>query len=161
MIRFFNALGSALNKTANTFINDSDGYSAKDYLMVTFTRTFLMVTFLVIVLILLSPFFSELDKVIPQLLDVLGKISTIEVTIIGGVFAINTVQEFRNGDKAQQVQVQSNPNNSMINGQAYNSYGINGYGYTTPVNPMQFSQNSNQPQEDNRGNINNNQNSPI
>ncbi|WP_151734153.1 hypothetical protein [Paenibacillus tengchongensis] len=72
-----------------SFINDEDGFSAKDFLMVLFGglyAVFLMVAFF-------SPFAGV--SVSGASDNVIDSMDSVIMTIIGGVFAVQSVREFR------------------------------------------------------------------
>lgn len=72
-----------------TFFNDDDGFSAKDFLMVLIVGLFAI--FLAVAFF--APFFGAL--VSPISIGVIESMSTVVMTIVGGVFAVQTVKEFR------------------------------------------------------------------
>lgn len=73
----------------NAFWNDNDGFSAKDFLMVLFGGLFAL--FLIIVF--LAPFFGVEVSAIS--VEVISSLSPVIMTIVGGVFAVQTVKEFK------------------------------------------------------------------
>lgn len=75
-------------KLFKTFLNDDDGFSAKDYLMVTFGTIFLLMVVTAFIVSLLGTLPAATIAVI-QLMD--GVI----ITIVGGVFGIQGIKEFK------------------------------------------------------------------
>ncbi|WP_426455472.1 hypothetical protein ACP26L_36260 (plasmid) [Paenibacillus sp. S-38] len=74
-------------KWTKTFLNDDDGFSAKDFIMVAFCGVYL--TFLVGAFVL-----AVLGRMPAELLGLISSMTGVVMTIIGGVFAIQTVQSF-------------------------------------------------------------------
>lgn len=72
-----------------TFMNDYDGFSAKDFLMVLFGGLYA----LFLVLAFFAPFFGI--SVAAGAMSVIGNMSGVIMTIVGGVFAVQSVREFR------------------------------------------------------------------
>lgn len=73
----------------STFWNDDDGFSAKDFLMVLFGglyALFLVVTFF-------TPFFGVVVSAVST--GVISSMGAVVMTIVGGVFAVQTVREFK------------------------------------------------------------------
>lgn len=75
-------------KLFKTFLNDSDGFSAKDYLMVTFGTIF--------VLMVVTAFIVSLVTTLPAAsIAVIQLLDGVMITIVGGVFGIQGIKEFR------------------------------------------------------------------
>ncbi len=78
-----------MKRPFKAFWNDDDGFSAKDYLMVLLIgiyAVFLVVAFF-------APFFGVTVTAIS--LGVIDGMGAVVMTIVGGVFAVNAVKEFR------------------------------------------------------------------
>ncbi|QNR70403.1 hypothetical protein IAQ67_29050 (plasmid) [Paenibacillus peoriae] len=90
-----------------TFWNDDDGFSAKDFLMVLFCvlfAVFLIVAFIV----------SLVTGTLPAAtITVIGMMDIVVPTIVGGVFGVQAVREFRRNkdtqDTATQTTIQDQP----------------------------------------------------
>lgn len=67
-----------------TFLNDGDGFSARDFLMVSISSTFLL--FLLVTFF--SPYFGFIN---PVALDVIRSMDGVMMTMVGGVFAVQGV----------------------------------------------------------------------
>jgi hypothetical protein len=72
-----------------TFLNDQDGLSEKDYLLLAATTVFFVFVVIGLVLVLMgrpinAMYFTLLDMVAPVLM-----------TVAGGVYGVRAVQEFR------------------------------------------------------------------
>lgn len=89
------------------FINDDDGFSAKDFLMVLFGG--LYAVFLIVAFV--TPYFGIVN---PVALEIIQSMSGLVMTIVGGVFAVQSVREFRNPDVNQTMTNIYNPNNPSI-----------------------------------------------
>lgn len=74
------------------FLNDRDGLSSKDYLMLISTTVFF--SFVVIGLVLVL-FGKEIDDAYFSLLD---SVAPVVMTVVGGTFGVQAVQEFRRRD---------------------------------------------------------------
>lgn len=74
-------------KFAN-FMKDEDGFSAKDFLMIVFTSLFVIFT-------TTAFFFSLKGKLNPQALEIIKSMDGVLMTIVGGVFSVQVVKEFR------------------------------------------------------------------
>jgi hypothetical protein len=72
-----------------SFLNDEDGFSAKDFLMVLFGG--LYAVFLIVAFI--TPYFGIVN---PVALEIIHSMNGLIMTIVGGVFAVQSVREFRN-----------------------------------------------------------------
>ncbi len=86
------------NFLSYAFWNDNDGFSAKDFVMVLFVSLyalFLMVAFF-------TPFLGL--TVSPISLGVINSMSTVVMTIVGGVFAVQTVKEFKASAESNKTQ---------------------------------------------------------
>lgn len=83
-------VNATVNKFKNFFgfWNDIDGFSAKDFLMVLFGGSFIIQQFICFILAILG-------KLNQQVLEVVMGLDTIIITIIGGVFSVQVVQEFK------------------------------------------------------------------
>ena len=75
-------------KKAINFIRDEDGLSAKDYLMLVFTSVYILQQLTCFILAL----FNKLPDGVTAIMD---SLDAVVITIIGGVFSITAVQEFR------------------------------------------------------------------
>lgn len=83
------------------FLNDGDGISQKDYLLVFSTSIFF-------VFILIGLIMSLLGKAISQTyLDLLYMVAPVLMTITGGVFGVSAVQEFKKERKQLDTQEQN------------------------------------------------------
>lgn len=72
-----------------TFWNDDDGFSAKDFLMVLFGglyALFLLIAFF-------TPFFGIAVSAVS--VGVISSMSAVVMTIVGGVFAVQSIKEFK------------------------------------------------------------------
>lgn len=78
------------------FANDDDGFSAKDFLMVLFGC--LYAVFLIVAFV--TPYFGIVN---PVALEIIESMSGLIMTIVGGVFAVQSVREFRNPGVNQTV----------------------------------------------------------
>lgn len=81
-----------------TFLNDKDGLSAKDYLLLISTTIFFLFVSVGLIMILFN---QEIDKMYLSLLDM---VSPVVMMIVGSVFGINAVEAFTNR-KSTQVNV--------------------------------------------------------
>ncbi|GAS82025.1 hypothetical protein [Paenibacillus amylolyticus] len=73
----------------NAFWNDNDGFSAKDFLMVLFSGLFAL--FLLIAFF--APFFGVAVSAVS--VGAINSLSTVVMTIVGGIFAVQTVKELK------------------------------------------------------------------
>lgn len=89
----------------NAFWNDNDGFSAKDFLMVLFGGLFAL--FLIIVFF--APFFGVAVSAIS--VEVIRNLSPVIMTIVGGVFAVQTVKEFKTTNTEY---TNTGPSNSQV-----------------------------------------------
>lgn len=71
-----------------SFISDDDGFSAKDFLMILFVGAYIIEQVIVFIL-------SIMGKINPDTLGVVRSLDTIVLTIVGGVFSVQAVREFR------------------------------------------------------------------
>lgn len=76
-----------MNKV-KSFLTDQDGFSAKDFLMVLCVGIFVIQQTILFVL-------SLMGDVNPQTIELLDRYDAIVLTIIGGVFSLHAVHEFR------------------------------------------------------------------
>ncbi|MBU8715378.1 hypothetical protein KM924_23025 [Brevibacillus parabrevis] len=72
-----------------TFLNDKDGVSEKDYLLLASTTVFFLFVAIGLVLVLMG---RTIDAMYVTLLDM---VAPVLMTITGGVFGVRAVQEFR------------------------------------------------------------------
>ncbi|MCM3132911.1 hypothetical protein M3629_08945 [Paenibacillus polysaccharolyticus] len=86
----------------SAFWNDNDGFSAKDFLMVLFAGLFAL--FLLIVFF--APFFGVAVSAVS--IEVIGNLNPIVMTIVGGLFAVQTVREFKTTNTETTVAVPCN-----------------------------------------------------
>lgn len=75
-------------KRALNFFNDEDGFSAKDFVMLAFVTVFIVEQATVFVL-------SLMGTVNADTLTIIRSLDGIMMTIIGGVFSVQAVREFR------------------------------------------------------------------
>lgn len=71
------------------FLNDKDGVSEKDYLLVVSTTVFFLFVVLGLILVLLG------KKIDSQYIDLLEMACPVLMTVAGGVFGVRAVQEYR------------------------------------------------------------------
>jgi hypothetical protein len=76
-----------MNKV-KSFLTDNDGFSAKDFLMVIFAGAYIIEQIVVFIL-------SIKGELNPDTISVVRSLDTVVMTIIGGVFAVQGVREFR------------------------------------------------------------------
>jgi hypothetical protein len=72
------------------FLNDEDGLSAKDYLMLVFTTPYILGWVAVLITMLTGHTVSN------QVIDLLASMNGIEMTIVGGWFGYQAVSAFAN-----------------------------------------------------------------
>lgn len=72
-----------------TFLNDKDGVSERDYLLLASTTVFFLFVAVGLVLVLMG---RTLDAMYVTLLDM---VAPVLMTITGGVFGVRAVQEYR------------------------------------------------------------------
>ncbi|MCG5252638.1 hypothetical protein [Brevibacillus agri] len=72
-----------------TFLNDKDGVSEKDYLLLASTTVFFLFVAIGLVLVLMG---RPVDGMYVTLLDM---VAPVLMTITGGVFGVRAVQEYR------------------------------------------------------------------
>lgn len=72
-----------------TFLNDKDGLSEKDYLLLAATTVFFVFVVIGLVLVLMG---RPIDAMYITLLDM---VAPVLMTITGGVYGVRAVQEFR------------------------------------------------------------------
>ncbi|WNF07494.1 hypothetical protein [Brevibacillus borstelensis] len=72
-----------------TFLNDRDGVSERDYLLLAATTVFFVFVVIGLILVLLG---RPIDAMYIALLDM---VAPVLMTITGGVFGVRAVQEFR------------------------------------------------------------------
>lgn len=77
----------------NTFLRDGDGLSARDYLMIAFTTPYILAWIVAMIMA-----FSGVP-VSPTTLDLLHSMDGIMMTVVGGVFSVQAVKEFRKPDE--------------------------------------------------------------
>ena len=78
------------------FLNDKDGLSMKDYLMLVSSIVFFLFITIGLVLVL---FEHTLD---PVYLDLLDTVSPVIMTIVGGVFGVQAVETFRRKEEKEE-----------------------------------------------------------
>lgn len=78
-----------------TFLNDKDGVSEKDYLLLAATTVFFLFVVIGLVLVLMG---REINVTYIALLDM---VAPVLMTITGGVFGVRAVQEYRKKSDAQ------------------------------------------------------------
>lgn len=93
------------NFLINAFWNDGDGFSAKDFLMVLFGGLFAL--FLTIAFF--APFLGAAVSAVS--LEAINSLSTVFMTIVGGVFAVQTVKEFKTTNSETPLTV---PEHSLV-----------------------------------------------
>lgn len=79
---------SRQHRKRKTFLNDADGISAKDYLLLVSTVTFFLFLTIGLVFVLVG------KKVDPIYLDLLDMATPTLVTIVGGVMGVQAVESF-------------------------------------------------------------------
>ena len=83
-----------MKKKFKSFLNDEDGFSAKDFLMVSFGTVFL--------LMVVTAFVISLVGVLPSTtLSVIGSLDGVIITIVGGVFGLQGIKEFRSNSQSK------------------------------------------------------------
>lgn len=102
-------------KFFRSFLNDEDGFSAKDFLMVLFGG--LYAVFLIVAFI--TPYFGIVN---PVALEIIHSMNGLIMTIVGGVFAVQSVREFRNPVVNQTTANNYNSTNPSI----YDGVSVNG-----------------------------------
>ncbi|MGQ8871921.1 hypothetical protein [Paenibacillus sp. TSA_86.1] len=93
----------------NAFWNDSDGFSAKDFLMVLFGGLFAL--FLLVAFF--APFFGVAVSAVS--IEVIVSLSPVVMTIVGGVFAVQTVREFKTPNIETTITVPGNAQVESVN----------------------------------------------
>ncbi|RAI85700.1 MULTISPECIES: hypothetical protein [Paenibacillus] len=93
----------------NAFWNDNDGFSAKDFLMVLFGGLFAL--FLLIVFF--APFFGVAVSSVS--IEMIGSLSPVVMTIVGGLFAVQTVREFKTTNTETTTAVPSDSQMESVN----------------------------------------------
>lgn len=78
-------------KFNKSFINDEDGLSQKDFLVIIFANVFIGI-------ILFATYSWAIGKDIQGLLQIIDAMAGVIMTIIGGIFGVNAVQQFRKKD---------------------------------------------------------------
>lgn len=76
-------------KRYQTFINDDDGFSAKDYLLVVSTSMFFLFVAVALILVLLN---NKIDMMYLLLLEM---VAPVVMTVVVGVMGVNAVESFR------------------------------------------------------------------
>jgi hypothetical protein len=82
-----------------TFLNDKDGLSAKDYLLLISTTIFFLFVSVGLIMIL---FQQEVD---PMYLSLLDMVSPVVMMIVGSVFGINAVEAFTSNRRNKEKNV--------------------------------------------------------
>ena len=77
-------------KDRKTFLNDEDGLSAKDYLLIVSTSIFFLFVTIGLLLVL---FGKQIDGMYLSLLDM---IVPVLMTVVGGVMGVQAVESFSN-----------------------------------------------------------------
>ncbi len=83
-----------------TFLNDKDGVSEKDYLLLVSTTVFFLFVAIGLVLVLMG---RPVDAMYIALLDM---VAPVLMTITGGVFGVRAVQEFRKKSDATEEEAE-------------------------------------------------------
>lgn len=76
-----------------TFLNDEDGLSAKDYLLIVSTTIFFLFIGIGLVLVLIG---KTIDAMYLSLLDM---VVPVVMTVVGGVMGVQAVESFSNRNK--------------------------------------------------------------
>lgn len=71
-----------------TFLNDEDGFSSKDFIMVAFIGVYLLEQVAVFV-------YSLYGHVDSDTLKIVSSLDPIVMTVIGGIFSVHAVKEFK------------------------------------------------------------------
>jgi hypothetical protein len=93
-------------KFFKSFISDDDGFSAKDFLMVIFGTLFVLMiatAFIISIVATLNP----ATILVIQLLD------TTMITIVGGVFSLQGIKEFKKAIPVQSTITSTTPNGDI------------------------------------------------
>jgi uncharacterized membrane protein YraQ (UPF0718 family) len=77
-----------------TFLNDSDGLNRRDFLLIISSLVFFGFVLVGLILILLN---HQIDD---KYIDLLGMVSPVVMTIVGGLFGVQAVHEFRNPSRS-------------------------------------------------------------
>jgi uncharacterized membrane protein YqjE len=80
-----------------TFLNDSDGLNRRDFLLIVSSLVFFGFVLVGLILILLN---HQIDDKYIELLDM---VSPVVMTIVGGLFGVQAVQEFRKPSNERKV----------------------------------------------------------
>jgi uncharacterized membrane protein YraQ (UPF0718 family) len=72
-----------------TFLNDSDGLNRRDFLLIISSFVFFGFVLVGLILILLN---HQIDD---KYIELLSMVSPVVMTIVGGLFGVQAVQEFR------------------------------------------------------------------
>lgn len=76
-----------------TFVNDADGFSAKDFVLLIFTVFYLL-------LLLFVLFLTWTGEQVPGvIIQIVGSVENILMVIIGGLFTVQGVKEYRRREK--------------------------------------------------------------
>lgn len=81
-----------MSRLIRTFLNDEDGFSAKDYLMLVFTVPYVLAWFITFIMAIKG---VPVDAAI----QVLQSMDTTIMTIVGGWFGVTAVSEFVNRNR--------------------------------------------------------------
>lgn len=89
------------------FLHDADGLSAKDFLMLVFVSTYLIM--------MITCFFLAVFGKLPEgVMDVAMSMDAVIITIVGGVFSVQVVQEFRKPKEQPQTYDYNNDDNYPV-----------------------------------------------
>ncbi len=78
-----------------TFLNDDDGLSAKDYLLIVSTSIFFLFISIGLILVLTD---KEIDRMYLSLLEM---VVPVVMTVVGGVMGVQAVESFANRKKTE------------------------------------------------------------
>lgn len=102
---------SRSHRKRKTFLNDADGISAKDYLLLVSTVTFFTFLTLALILVLAG------RKIDPIYLELLDMATPTLVTIVGGVMGVQAVESF---SKTRQTKTSVNQTKTTNEGEYEN-----------------------------------------
>ncbi len=77
-----------------TFLNDEDGFSSKDFIMVAFICTYLIEQTAVFI-------YSLYGTVDSDTLKIVSSLDPIVMTVIGGIFSVHAVKEFKKDSESK------------------------------------------------------------
>lgn len=81
-----------------SFLNDKDGLSAKDFLLIVSTTVFFIFIVIGLILVLLG------KKIDDDYISLLDMVAPVLMTITGGIFGVQAVQEFKK-PKSEEVKL--------------------------------------------------------